>query len=196
LPFGPRALLGRVRNIDEAIEKTNSVPYGLAGYAFTNSARNVDRLAEGLEVGNLSINHFVASVAETPFGSGKDSGFGREGGTEGLHPAIRTSTGSVRRTPKGCAIRMRWDNRGTGSWGCTSSIAHEASAASSNGCCNRQTTQGHGFLLAKNRRRPRPIPQRLRRLSAGPNWAELALENSSVSRLPMAPQHELVVLAN
>jgi succinate-semialdehyde dehydrogenase/glutarate-semialdehyde dehydrogenase len=37
-----------------------------------------------VEVGNLSINHFVASSAETPFGGVKDSGFGREGGTEGL----------------------------------------------------------------------------------------------------------------
>ena len=82
--IGPLALLSRVRNIDEAIEKANSVPYGLAAYAFTNSARNVDRLAEGVEVGNLSINHFVASSAETPFGGVKDSGFGREGDTEGL----------------------------------------------------------------------------------------------------------------
>jgi succinate-semialdehyde dehydrogenase / glutarate-semialdehyde dehydrogenase len=54
-------------------------------YAFTNSARNVDRLAEGVELGNLSINHFVALSAETPFGGVKDSGFGREGGIEGLH---------------------------------------------------------------------------------------------------------------
>jgi succinate-semialdehyde dehydrogenase/glutarate-semialdehyde dehydrogenase len=83
-PFGPLALLSRVRNLDEAIEKANSVPYGLAGYAFTNSARAVDRLAESLEVGNLSINHFVASSAETPFGGVKDSGMGREGGIEGL----------------------------------------------------------------------------------------------------------------
>lgn len=83
-PFGPLALLSRVRSLDEAIEKANSVPYGLAGYAFTNSARNADRLAEDVEVGNLSINHFVASSAETPFGGVKDSGFGREGGVEGL----------------------------------------------------------------------------------------------------------------
>ena len=60
------------------------MPYGLAAYAFTNSARNVDRLSDGVEVGNLSINHFVASSAETPFGGVKDSGFGREGGIEGL----------------------------------------------------------------------------------------------------------------
>ena len=39
---------------------------------------------DGVEVGNLSINHFVASSAETPFGGVKDSGYGREGGTEGL----------------------------------------------------------------------------------------------------------------
>jgi succinate-semialdehyde dehydrogenase/glutarate-semialdehyde dehydrogenase len=83
-PFGPLALLSRVRSLDEAIEKANSVPYGLAGYAFTNSARTADVLAERVEVGNLSINHFVASSAETPFGGVKDSGFGREGGVEGL----------------------------------------------------------------------------------------------------------------
>jgi succinate-semialdehyde dehydrogenase/glutarate-semialdehyde dehydrogenase len=48
------------------------------------SAGNADRLANDIEVGNLSINHFVASVAETPFGGVKDSSYGREGGTEGL----------------------------------------------------------------------------------------------------------------
>ena len=83
-PFGPLALLSRVRSLDEAIEKANSVPYGLAAYAFTNSAVAADRLADSVEVGNLSINHFVASSAETPFGGVKDSGFGRERGVEGL----------------------------------------------------------------------------------------------------------------
>jgi succinate-semialdehyde dehydrogenase/glutarate-semialdehyde dehydrogenase len=83
-PFGPLALVSRVRDLDEAIEKANSVPYGLAAYAFTNSARKANRIAEGVEVGTLSINHYVASSAETPFGGVKDSGFGREGGVEGL----------------------------------------------------------------------------------------------------------------
>ena len=83
-PFGPLALVNPVKNLDEAIAKANSLPYGLAAYAFTQSARNVDRLSEELEVGNLSINHYVASLAETPFGGVKDSGYGREGGTEGL----------------------------------------------------------------------------------------------------------------
>ncbi|MCK9908507.1 NAD-dependent succinate-semialdehyde dehydrogenase [Microbacteriaceae bacterium K1510] len=83
-PFGPLALINPVSSLDQAIEKANALPYGLAAYAFTRSARNADRLAEEVEVGNLSINNFVASTAETPFGGVKDSGYGREGGTEGL----------------------------------------------------------------------------------------------------------------
>jgi succinate-semialdehyde dehydrogenase/glutarate-semialdehyde dehydrogenase len=83
-PFGPLALVSRVRNVDEAIQKANSLPFGLAAYAFTRSAKTVDQLSDGVEVGNLSINHFTASFAETPFGGVKDSGYGREGGTEGL----------------------------------------------------------------------------------------------------------------
>jgi succinate-semialdehyde dehydrogenase / glutarate-semialdehyde dehydrogenase len=83
-PFGPLALINPVSSLDETIEKANALPYGLAAYAFTRSARYADRLAEGVEVGNLSINDFVASIAETPFGGVKESGYGREGGTEGL----------------------------------------------------------------------------------------------------------------
>jgi succinate-semialdehyde dehydrogenase / glutarate-semialdehyde dehydrogenase len=83
-PFGPLALLSPVKTVEEAVDKANALPYGLAAYAFTHSARNVDLLAEGVEVGNLSINHLTASIAETPFGGVKESGYGREGGTEGL----------------------------------------------------------------------------------------------------------------
>lgn len=83
-PFGPLALINPVASLDEAIEKANSLPYGLAAYAFTRSARNADRLAEGVEAGNLSINHLVGSIAEMPVGGVKESGYGREGGTEGL----------------------------------------------------------------------------------------------------------------
>lgn len=83
-PFGPLALVSRVSTLDEAISKANSLPYGLAAYAFTNVASNVEKLGAEIECGNLAINHYTASVAETPFGGVKDSGFGREGGTEGL----------------------------------------------------------------------------------------------------------------
>src|SRR3546814_19923013 len=84
-PFGPLALVAPVKNLDEAIAKANALPYGLTGYAFTHSARKVHQISEQIEVGNLSINHFTGSIAEAPFGGVKDSGFGREGGIEGLY---------------------------------------------------------------------------------------------------------------
>ena len=83
-PFGPVAVINSVASLDEAIDLANSVPYGLAGYAFTNRADYIDRLIDEVEVGNLSINTLEASMPETPFGGVKSSGYGREGGTEGL----------------------------------------------------------------------------------------------------------------
>ncbi|RTL67868.1 MAG: NAD-dependent succinate-semialdehyde dehydrogenase [Hyphomicrobiales bacterium] len=83
-PFGPIATVSPVKSVEEAIARANELPYGLAAYAFTNSAKKAEQLADGVEVGNLSINHYVASIAETPFGGVKDSGYGREGGSEGL----------------------------------------------------------------------------------------------------------------
>ncbi len=84
-PFGPLAIINPVASLEEAIEKANSVPYGLAAYGFTNRADYVDRMIEGIEAGNVSINTLEASLPETPFGGVKSSGYGREGGTEGLH---------------------------------------------------------------------------------------------------------------
>jgi len=84
-PFGPLAIINPVATLDEAIEKANSVPFGLASYGFTNRADYVDRMVEGIEAGNVSINTLEASLPETPFGGVKSSGYGREGGTEGLH---------------------------------------------------------------------------------------------------------------
>lgn len=83
-PFGPIAVINPIESLQEGIDKANSVPYGLAAYAFTNSAANADQLIEGIEAGNLSINTLEASVPETPFGGVKHSGYGREGGDEGL----------------------------------------------------------------------------------------------------------------
>ncbi len=83
-PFGPLAIVNPVASLEEGIEKANAVPYGLASYGFTNRADYADRLVEGLEAGNVSINTLEASLPETPFGGVKSSGYGREGGTEGL----------------------------------------------------------------------------------------------------------------
>ena len=83
-PFGPIAVINPVTSLDDAIARANSVPYGLAGYAFTNRADYIDRMIDEVEVGNLSINTLEASMPETPFGGVKSSGYGREGGSEGL----------------------------------------------------------------------------------------------------------------
>lgn len=83
-PFGPVAALVRVRSLDEAIERSNRLPFGLAAFAFTRSLATADRFANELEAGMVSINHFGIAAAETPFGGIKESGFGSEGGTEGL----------------------------------------------------------------------------------------------------------------
>jgi succinate-semialdehyde dehydrogenase/glutarate-semialdehyde dehydrogenase len=83
-PFGPIAIINSVSSLDDAITQANSVPFGLAGYAFTNRADYIDRMIDEVEVGNLSINTLEASMPETPFGGVKSSGYGREGGSEGL----------------------------------------------------------------------------------------------------------------
>ena len=78
------AALVRVSGVDEAIAKANALPYGLAAFAFTKSAATAARFADEIESGMVSINHFGLAAAETPFGGIKDSGYGSEGGSEGL----------------------------------------------------------------------------------------------------------------
>jgi len=81
-PFGPIMGLKRFKEIDEAIERANSLPFGLAAYAFTTSTRNATKLGDGLESGMVTINHLGFALAETPFGGVKESGYGSEGGAE------------------------------------------------------------------------------------------------------------------
>lgn len=89
-PFGPVALLETFTTIDDALEKANSTSYGLASYAFTNSAAIVEHVSREINAGMLAINHFGLGVAEAPFGGIGDSGYGREGGIEGLEGYITT----------------------------------------------------------------------------------------------------------
>lgn len=84
-PFGPLAVINPVASLDEAIAQANSVPYGLAAYGFTNRADYIDRMTDEIEAGNVSFNTLEASLPETPFGGVKSSGYGREGGIEGLN---------------------------------------------------------------------------------------------------------------
>ncbi|HWH38212.1 MAG TPA: NAD-dependent succinate-semialdehyde dehydrogenase [Usitatibacter sp.] len=81
-PFGPILGVKPFKTLDEAIERANSLPYGLAAYAFTKSTSNATKLGDALESGMVTINHVGLAVAETPFGGVKDSGYGSEGGAE------------------------------------------------------------------------------------------------------------------
>lgn len=94
-PFGPLALVQSFSNINQAIQLANSTSFGLAGYAFTDSASTINRLVSELQVGYVSVNHFTSSVAETPFGGVRDSGYGREGGLEGLQPYTTMKVASI-----------------------------------------------------------------------------------------------------
>ena len=81
-PFGPVAACVPFKDLDEAIRRANSLPYGLSSYAFTGSSKNALRIQNGIEAGMVNINHFGQALPETPFGGIKDSGIGSEGGTE------------------------------------------------------------------------------------------------------------------
>jgi succinate-semialdehyde dehydrogenase/glutarate-semialdehyde dehydrogenase len=81
-PFGPIAPIVRFSEFDEVVRRANSLPYGLASYAFTRSTRNATAISNALEAGMVNINHFGIALAETPFGGIKDSGYGSEGGAE------------------------------------------------------------------------------------------------------------------
>ncbi|MFB8343899.1 NAD-dependent succinate-semialdehyde dehydrogenase [Brucella cytisi] len=83
-PFGPLALVAKVDSIDAALEEANRLPVGLGSYAFTRSDETAARIARGIKVGMLGINHFTLGLPETPFGGVLDSGFGSEGGVEAV----------------------------------------------------------------------------------------------------------------
>jgi succinate-semialdehyde dehydrogenase/glutarate-semialdehyde dehydrogenase len=83
-PFGPVAVSRPFKDLDEAIEQANRLPYGLAAFAFTENGRRANILGDAIEAGMVGINTFAISTADAPFGGVKDSGFGSEGGLEGL----------------------------------------------------------------------------------------------------------------
>jgi len=83
-PFGPLALMRPFETLDEAIEQANRLPFGLAAFAFTENGRRANILGDAIEAGMIGINTFAISIADAPFGGVKESGFGSEGGKEGL----------------------------------------------------------------------------------------------------------------
>jgi succinate-semialdehyde dehydrogenase/glutarate-semialdehyde dehydrogenase len=89
-PFGPLAPIVPFKTFDEVVERANSLQFGLAAYAFTNSDKNAAAIGDALQSGMVGVNSIAISTPETPFGGIKDSGYGSEGGIEGLQAYMNT----------------------------------------------------------------------------------------------------------
>jgi succinate-semialdehyde dehydrogenase/glutarate-semialdehyde dehydrogenase len=89
-PFGPLALISSFAKFDDAAEEANRLPFGLASYAFTSSTKTATAIGAAIEAGMVSINSFGLALPETPFGGVKDSGYGSEGGMEGMDAYFNT----------------------------------------------------------------------------------------------------------
>ena len=90
--FGPVLTIDSFSDDDEALSKANSSLYGLAAGIWTKDISRAIRFANELEAGQVWINSYLAGDCSAPFGGGKDSGFGRELGYEGLKEFTQTKT--------------------------------------------------------------------------------------------------------
>ncbi|MUL85726.1 MULTISPECIES: NAD-dependent succinate-semialdehyde dehydrogenase [unclassified Mycolicibacterium] len=88
--FGPVAPITGFDTEDEGVAAANNTEYGLAAYVYTQSLDRALRVAEGIESGMVGVNRGVISDAAAPFGGIKESGFGREGGSEGIEEYLDT----------------------------------------------------------------------------------------------------------
>ena len=88
--FGPVAPVKGFVDEDEAITAANDTEYGLVAYVFTNDLKRALRVCEKLETGMIGLNQGMVSNAQAPFGGVKQSGFGREGGYEGVDEYLET----------------------------------------------------------------------------------------------------------
>ena len=83
-PFAPVAPITTFSDMDEALSRANSLPFGLAGYCFTASLKTAHLVSDALECGMVGVNEMLLATAEAPFGGIKESGMGREGGSLGI----------------------------------------------------------------------------------------------------------------
>ena len=88
--FGPVAPVFTFTDDDDAIRMANDTEYGLVAYAFTRDYARAIKVYEGLETGMVGINQGIVSNPAAPFGGVKASGFGREGGAEGIEEYLET----------------------------------------------------------------------------------------------------------
>jgi len=89
-PFGPVAVMIRFADFGEAVTEANRLPYGLAAYAYTKSAKTANLIASAVESGMITINHSGLALPEVPFGGVKDSGYGSEGGSEAIEAYLNS----------------------------------------------------------------------------------------------------------
>jgi succinate-semialdehyde dehydrogenase/glutarate-semialdehyde dehydrogenase len=88
--FGPVAPVRGFDDEDEAIAAANATEYGLVAYVYTRDIKRAFRVIEKLETGMIGLNQGMVSNAGAPFGGIKQSGFGREGGPEGIREYLET----------------------------------------------------------------------------------------------------------
>jgi succinate-semialdehyde dehydrogenase/glutarate-semialdehyde dehydrogenase len=88
-PFGPILPIIPYDDLDDAIEEANSLEVGLAGYVYGPDLLEADRVSRRLDVGVVGLNTYAVATAEAPFGGVKQSGFGSEGGLEGIQEYLR-----------------------------------------------------------------------------------------------------------
>ena len=91
-PFGPVAVVTPFARLEEAVAHANRLPYGLAAYAFTESAKRAMLIGDAIEAGMVGINVASVAAADAPFGGVKESGHGSEDGPEGLHECLVSKT--------------------------------------------------------------------------------------------------------
>lgn len=88
--FGPVAPIQKVDSAEEAVKLANDTEYGLAAYVFTENVSKGIEIIEQLNFGIIGWNDGVPSTAQAPFGGMKESGYGREGGREGIEAFLET----------------------------------------------------------------------------------------------------------
>jgi succinate-semialdehyde dehydrogenase/glutarate-semialdehyde dehydrogenase len=88
--FGPVAPIVGFDTEEEGIDAANDTEFGLASYIYTRGLDRALRVADAIDSGMVGVNRGVISDAAAPFGGVKDSGFGREGGSEGIEEYLET----------------------------------------------------------------------------------------------------------
>jgi succinate-semialdehyde dehydrogenase/glutarate-semialdehyde dehydrogenase len=88
--FGPVAPVATFSSEQQALDAANRTEYGLVAYLYTRDLNRAIRMSEGIEAGMVGLNQGVVSNPAAPFGGVKQSGFGREGGFEGIGEYLET----------------------------------------------------------------------------------------------------------